>query len=169
MMKITKEKLKEWNACRDGFSWFIEHFPSGEAEYQIVLDALAEDNKQSYAHWLMNKAGPDDSVLEVETLTGKNVFFAGSIKVSGNIKIEFSWRAGWGIEAGEGIEAGHGIEAGWVIKAGHGIEAGLGIKAGEGMGIFAGLNVKVCDWEIHASVSAKTKPENLISGFWSKE
>jgi hypothetical protein len=76
-----------------------------------------------------------------------NSFFAATLSCLG---IE----AGWGIEAGEGIEAGSGIKAGW------------GIKAGEGYGVFAGLRVKIGMWDFYAKVTAKTKPENLISGFW---
>ena len=49
-----------------------------------------------------------------------------------------------------------------------GIKAGLGIKAGFGMGIFAGLKVKITEWSSLARVCAKTKPENLISGYWNE-
>ena len=65
-----------------------------------------------------------------------------------------------GAMVGRGIEAGDGIEAGWGIKAGEGIEAG------DDYGIFAGVKIKVGSWEIGAKVIAKSKPQNLISGFW---
>ena len=172
-MKITKEFLKEKGACRSGYGWFIENFPDGEAEYQDVLDRLAEDDQISHASWLMQKAGSDNSVKEVDELSGvKNFFFAGKVVVKGMISVTGYLMAGSGIEAGDGIEAGFGIKAGdgikagWGIKAGEGIEAGCGIKAGEDYGIFAGLHVEIGRWEFYAKVTAKTKPENLISGFW---
>ena len=43
-MKITRDQLKGWGACRDGYEWFLRRFPDGEAEYQDVLNALAEDD-----------------------------------------------------------------------------------------------------------------------------
>ena len=154
-MKITKEFLKEKGACRSGYGWFIENFPAGEAEYQDVLDRLAEDDEVDHALWLINKVGSDNSLKEIDELSGsKNFFFAGRIVVKGLISVTGFLMAGSGIEAGEGI------------KAGLGIKAGSGIKAGEGYGVFAGLRVKIGKWDLYAKVTAKTKPENLISGFW---
>ena len=133
-MKITKEFLHEKGACRSGYGWFIENFPTGEAEYQDVLDRLAEDDQISHASWLMRKAGSDNSVKEVDELSGiKNFFFAGKVVVKGLISVTGYLITGCGIEAGEGIEAGSGIEAGCGIEAGEGIEAGSGIKAGWGI------------------------------------
>ena len=95
------------------------------------------------------------SIKEIDELSGsKNFFFAGRIVVKGLISVTGFLMAGSGIEAGEGI------------KAGLGIKAGSGIKAGEGYGVFAGLRVKIGKWDLYAKVTAKTKPENLISGFW---
>ena len=184
-MKITTEQLKSWSACADGFKWFLSNFPAGEGEYQAILDALCEDDRPNDAAWLLEKAGKTDDIFEAEELAGRKHFvFAGSVRIGKNINIAGYLIAGRGIEAGEGIEAGLGIEAGRGIKAGwgieaglgieagegieagRGIEAGLGIKAGEGIGIFAGLKVKISDWKIYAKVSAKAKPENLISGVW---
>ncbi len=143
-MKISKEQLKSWGACKDGYEWFLRNFPEGEGEYQDVLNALASDDRQNDADWLMNKAGPDsNAVLEVDCIVDcKHVFFAGQIVVKANISITGQMRAGRGIEAGEGI------------------------KAGEGFAIFAGLRVRVAEWTIYAKVTANTKPENLISGSW---
>ena len=178
-MKITNEMLKCWDACKGGYDWFNAHFPSGEAEYQTILNALAEDDQPSYANWLMDHAGPDNTVLEVDSIIDcKNLFFAGRIVIKGNATITKYLRAGTSIEAGLGIKAGLGIEAGLGIKAGEGIEAGLGIEAGEGIeaglgikagddfGIFAGLRLQISSWNFYTKVAAKSKPENLISGYW---
>ena len=87
-MKITKEFLHEKGACRSGYGWFIENFPDGEAEYQDVLDRLAEDDQISHASWLMQKAGSDNSVKEVDEISGvKNFFFAGKVVVKGMISV----------------------------------------------------------------------------------
>ena len=75
-------------------------------------------------------------------------------------------KAGEGIEAGQGIEADCGIEAGESIEAGCGIKAGQGIEAGEDSCIFAGLNINKSKWPIFAVVTAKEKPNNLVSGYW---
>ena len=101
-MQITIEWLKEKHACSDGTNWFSEHFPGGSGDYQAVLDALAQDNKVDYARWLLNAAGHNDSVLEVEgDLEVKcGVFFAGRINVSGKI-FATAILAGAGIKAGD--------------------------------------------------------------------
>lgn len=110
----------------------------------------------------------------------KRILAGGGIKAGLGIKVGLGIKAGGGIEAGWGIEAGRGIEAGWDIKAdlgikagcgieaGCGIKAGWGIKAGCGYGIFSGLAVKIADWPQFAVVTAKTKPDNLISGHWKE-
>ena len=157
-MKITSEKLKEWPACQDGYRWFMEHFPAGEAEYQDVLNALADDDKPDYADWLMNRAGVDkETVLEIDEVTDrKHLFVAGSLIVKLGIRVSGCLCAGSGIKAGSGIEAGDGIKAGW------------GIEAGSDFAIFAGLRVKITLWKSHALVIAKTKPKNLMSGHWEQ-
>ncbi len=153
-MKITRELLTDWNACTKGYNWFTSHFPTGEGEYQEVLDALAIENQPQYANWLMNSAGFDESILEIDEITDrKHLFFAGSVVVKKGISVSGWLCAGGGITAGEGIEAGGGIKAGGGITAGEGIKAGGGIKAGEG--IEAGWEITAgggitAGWEITA-------------------
>ena len=165
-MKITKDQLKCWNACKDGYGWFLRRFPDGEAEYQDVLNALAEDDRPADADWLMNLAGPDrEAVLEVDVIADcKHFFAAGRLVIKTSATVCRRLRAGCGIEAGRGlkagcgIEAGEGIKAGWGIKAGEGIEAGAGIKAGRGIkagdGIKAGCGIKA-GWGIKAGYGIK--------------
>ncbi|HNC91670.1 MAG TPA: hypothetical protein PL000_22290, partial [Anaerolineales bacterium] len=110
-MKITKDQLKCWKACQDGYGWFLRRFPDGEAEYQDVLNALAEDDRPADADWLMNHAGPDrESVLEVEVIADCKHFFA-----SGRLVIKTSATVAGQLTAGDGIEAGTCINAGWGI------------------------------------------------------
>jgi len=50
-MRITKELLKEWSACHDGYRWFLAKFPQG-GDVQEVGAALREDNRTDDASWL---------------------------------------------------------------------------------------------------------------------
>ena len=145
-MLITLDWLNEKGACSAGKRWFEEHFPEG-GEYQDVLNALAAENSASWGQWLLQAAGPVDTVLEVNEInTDASLFFAGRIIVKGALIVArylFAGRsivAGEGIKAGRSISAGECINAGWGIKADHGIVAGEGINAGEG--IEAGWNIK---------------------------
>ena len=185
-MKITKEHLKSWGASDDGYDFFLRRFPAGEAEYQGVLNAIADADLPDYADWLMENAGPDEgAVIALESIANCKHFFAtGRIVIANGAAVTGRLRAGTGIEAGEGIKAGmvikagDGIEAGWGIEAGtdikagcgieagEGIEAGTDIKAGDGFGIFAGLRLPLADWTLWAKVIAKAKPDNLVSGSW---
>ena len=188
-MKINYEMIKDKGACKNGLDWLKSAIGNDDAEYQDILDRLAREKKYNWAEWLLNKIGSEKTELKIDgNLTTESIFFAGQILVTGNIKVAITIKAGlgieagegikagWGIEAGEGIEAvlgieavrgikaGEGIKAGDGIKAGEGIEAGLGIEAGEGFGIFAGLKIKICDWSCNAKISAKIKPQNIVSG-----
>ncbi len=221
-MRITSEQLKTWRACKEGYEWFLRRFPSHDAGYQEVLDALADDSFPDYAIWLMNRLGPcHDTEIEIESVSSrKHLFFAGSlivkngIAVDGQLLIGLDIDAGGDIHVGEGIRAGGNICAGgdiWAggnvkttgsvgaggsikvkgginavgsisagrdiavkgdIGTGRGIGAGGAIGAGgnievcRGFGIFAGQRIQPANWPRFARVEAKTKPDNLISGYW---
>lgn len=99
-----------------------------------------------FADWLFAHIGPTDDFLvydEALNTPDKNIIFAGRIEFKLSAKARY-------------------------IRSGCGIEAGEGIEAGGGYGIFAGQAVEVCNWDISAVVTAKTRPENLISGFWKE-
>lgn len=165
--KITLTYLKELGACREGQREFQKAFPDG-GEYQEVLDRCAEEGRLDFAGWLFSRVGPTEDVRtysEDIAEPDKNIFFAGRIEFVGSVFAR-GIKAGWGIEAGLGIKAGEGIKAGLGIKAGRGIEAGEGIEAGDGYCVFAGLCVPMPHWESLAVVTAKSKPNNLVSGFW---
>ena len=144
-MKITLQMLEEKGACQPGKDWFKARFTE-EGDYQEILNALASDKgidtQRSWAGWLLQEFGKLDTVYEAESIESDYFFFAGEIKVTGHIKVTFSLLAGRDIKAGESI------------------------KAGDGHGIFAGIRARICDWELYAVVSAKVKPENLVSGFF---
>jgi UDP-3-O-[3-hydroxymyristoyl] glucosamine N-acyltransferase len=152
---ITKKWLVEKGACRGGREWFTKKFPKG-GEYQDILNALAVENNVSWAQWLLQHAGPDNTVYEAEDVELEcSLFFAGCIKVAGRIAAKFIL-AGRDINAGDGIKAGRSIEADGSIEAGRSIEAGWGIEAGDGIkagwGIKAGCDIEA-GWGIEAGRS----------------
>ena len=183
--RITIQLLKDLGACRDGQRNFMRAFPDG-AGYQETLDRCAEEGRVDFGMWLLDKLGAtedvrtfDEDVDEPE----KIILFAGAVEfkrganvmhliVKCGIRAGEGIRAGRGIIAGWGISAGLGILSGWVLHACRAIDAGRciqacdGIRAGIGFGVFAGLQIKVALWSEYAVVTAKTKPENLISGYW---
>lgn len=141
--KITLAYLKELGACRDGQRAFQKEFPDG-GEYQEVLDRCAEGGRLDFGYWLLDRIGPTEDVRTYEDVMDKpqcGIIFAGRIEFKLGATIKF-------------------------IASGCGIEAGEGIKAGEDFCVFAGLRVRKSLWEFSATVSASTKPRNLISGYW---
>jgi len=147
--KITLAYLKELGACRDGQREFQKAFPDG-GEYQEVLDRCAKEGRLGFGQWLLDHIGATDDVRAYEDAVDtpdENIIFAGRVEVRLGVKIKT-------LISGRGIEAGCGIEA------------GEGILAGEGYCVFAGLCVPMSSWESLAVVTAKSKPNNLASGFW---
>lgn len=146
---ITLDYLKQLGACREGQREFQRVFPNG-GQYQEVLDRCAEENRIDFGLWLFGRIGKteDERVYEEEIDDlNLNIIFAGKVKFKYGAKIK-RLLSGLGIEAGLGINAGEGIEA------------------GKDFCIFAGLKVRKSRWEFDAVVTAKTKSDNLISGFW---
>jgi len=154
---ITKEILKQYNPCREGYAAFCKHFPEG-GEYQEILNKAVAEGRFDDAQWLLNRVGKTEDVLEIESVNDLNleVCFAGTIifKTFAILKR---------LVAGCGIKAGDGIEAGW------GIKAGCGIEAGEDYGIYAGLRVRISDKKKYAVITASKKPENIICGEWCEK
>ena len=53
-LQITKDRVKSWAACSDGYRWFIGKFPEG-AEFVPVYRALTTDKRGDDADWLVGK------------------------------------------------------------------------------------------------------------------
>ena len=72
-MQITKQKLADWSACRDGVRWFLEKFPQG-AHFREVHEAMRVDRRYSDADWLIERvfANLDTAakVGEIATMAG---------------------------------------------------------------------------------------------------
>lgn len=144
--KITLDYLRELGACRDGQREFQKAFPDG-GEYQEVLDRCAEEGRLDFGCWLLGHIGPtEDTRTYKEPLDTPEhgIIFAGQIEFKTFAAIKF-------------------------VVSGEGIEAGEGIKAGADFGIYAGLRTKISLWNKFSVVSAKNKPENLISGYWAEK
>ena len=53
-LQITKERVKAWSACADGYHWFLDKFPQG-GEFAEVYAALQLDKKYDDSVWLADK------------------------------------------------------------------------------------------------------------------
>jgi len=53
-LAITRERLKAWNACSDGYRWFLERYPQG-ASYQVLYAALRDDKRFDDERWLTER------------------------------------------------------------------------------------------------------------------
>ena len=134
-MKLTTDFFKSRNACAEWLIYFEATF-GFEADYQVVLDRLAKENRVSLAHWLLKTVGPIDETLELsgDTKIEGHLFVAGHLHCSANISVSLS------------------------------IEAGSGIEAGEDFGIYCGLSVCLSMKANYAVLIAKDRPKNLLLG-----
>lgn len=148
---ITLDYLKQLGACREGQREFQRVFPDG-GEYQAILDRCADKGRVDFGSWLLNHVGATNDVRIYEEkidAPNRGIIFAGDIKLKAGANVKF-------LLSGRGIQAGKGIKA------------GDGIKAGEDFCVFAGLNINKSNWPIFAVVTAKEKPNNLVSGYWKQ-
>ncbi len=53
-LRITKERVKAWSACADGYHWFLENFPQG-GEFAEVHAALYAAKRYDDASWLVER------------------------------------------------------------------------------------------------------------------
>lgn len=102
----------------------------------------------------------------------------GSVSAGGVLRSGADIRVAQGLVGRAGIECGGHLEAGWGIKAAEDIVAQACIRAGEslraegeiragcGYGVFAGLSVRRDAWGCSARVSAQSRPDQLLSGWW---
>ena len=66
-LQITKELLKPWNPCTDGYKWFLDKFPQGAA-YTVVQKALRDDKRFDDCRWLTNNVW-QNLILEAPAVT----------------------------------------------------------------------------------------------------
>ena len=65
-LTITTGLLREWQACKDGYSWFVSKFPQGGA-YEDVQSALKADKRADDLRWLTDRMF--ESLLKTPSLT----------------------------------------------------------------------------------------------------
>ena len=53
-LRITKERLKAWEACASGYRWFLEKFPQG-GKFSEVYTALQADKRHDDSGWLSDR------------------------------------------------------------------------------------------------------------------
>ena len=68
-LQVTKELLKPWSPCADGYKWFLEKFPQG-SEYVDVQKALRAENRFSDVRWLTNNVWAN-LILESPAVTAE--------------------------------------------------------------------------------------------------
>jgi Ca2+-binding RTX toxin-like protein len=66
-LQITKDLLKPWSPCSEGYKWFIAKFPQG-AEFTAVQKALRDDKRFDDARWL-TEAVWRNLILQTPALT----------------------------------------------------------------------------------------------------
>lgn len=148
-MKITIEQLNAWKRSdRDNYllDWFVENFPSGEADYQSVLDELANGGSilDYLAFDLIEKAGADmDVVLELESIECDSFFCAGTLVVKGDVRVKGHLRAGGPVTIGGDVSVGKVFSSGRMIEVGGNI-ASTNIVAEDSIRIGGNVNCHSC-------------------------
>ena len=67
---ITKQRVKDWQACEDGYRWFLANYKPAEAEFVPVYQHLVRDDRGGDADWLMGKLFAEiDGALSVKLVT----------------------------------------------------------------------------------------------------
>ena len=140
---ITPALLKAKGATNSGYWDFMKHYPDG-CDYNKLLQACTEADRDDYAEWLLRAFGYTRTDLIIpEGEYKKSTIFSGTIKCKGDLCTTGSVQAGFGIKAAFGsirafgkigaflgnIEASRDIEAGEIEAVSGEIRAGCDIKA----------------------------------------
>ena len=120
-LQITKDRVKSWAACSDGYRWFLGKFPEGE-EFVPVYRALIADKRGEDADWLVGKLFDE---LDTTTRVKQTAIIAGADAVAIAAQVaagaEAATTGNWANAATTGehaVAAALGIEA--KAKAGAG-------------------------------------------------
>jgi len=77
-LQITKDRVKSWAACSDGYRWFLGKFPEG-AEFVPVYRALIAEKRGDDADWLVGKLFDE---LDTTTRVKQTAIIAGADAVA---------------------------------------------------------------------------------------
>ena len=113
-LQITKDRVKSWAACRDGYRWFLGKFPEG-AEFVPVYRALIADKRGGDADWLVVKLFDE---LDATTRVKQTAIIAGADAAA------IAAQVAAGAEA-----ATTGTKANSATTGKHAVAAALGIDA----------------------------------------
>ena len=65
-LQITKERVKAWRACTDGYRWFLEKFPQGGGFAEVYAE-LQADKKYDDSGWLADRVFAElDTIVKVQ-------------------------------------------------------------------------------------------------------
>ncbi len=74
-LQVTKEKLRDWSACTDGYQWFLKKFPQGAAFCEVHAE-LRADRRYADSDWLTDHVFRGlcavDITRELVSITGAN-------------------------------------------------------------------------------------------------
>ena len=138
-LQITKDRVKSWAACSDGYRWFLGKFPEG-AEFVPVYRALIADKRGDDADWLVGKLFDE---LDTTTRVKQTAIIAGADAVAIAAQVaagaEAATTGNWANAATTGNWANAattGYRANAATTGEHAISAALGIegKAKAGIG-----------------------------------
>ena len=101
-LAITKERVKAWRACADGYRWFLEKFPQG-GEFAEVYASLQADKRYDDSGWLADRVFAE---LDAPAKVQQTVLISGADKA----KIEKA-AAEAGTEDGATATTGEGANA----------------------------------------------------------
>jgi len=79
-IKFTKQELKEWNVCIEGYTAFCRRFPTGEASLEEFMKWTKEINKPDWAGWVLYPEDRWSTAIRdalVETKHSRSLYYAG--------------------------------------------------------------------------------------------
>jgi hypothetical protein len=131
-LQITKERVKAWHACTDGYRWFLEKFPQGGG-FAEVYASLQSDKRYEDSGWLSDKVFAElDATAKVKQM----VIITGADKVTiekaakiGDAAATTGYRANAATTGDWANAATTGHRANAATTGNHAVAASLGIGA----------------------------------------
>ncbi len=119
---ITKDRVKAWSACTDGYRWFLDKFPQG-AEFEEVYAALKADKRYDDSGWLADRVFAElDAPAKVQQ----------TVLISGADKDKIKAAADAGAEAATTGEGANAATTGYRANAATTGEGANAATTGEG-------------------------------------
>lgn len=113
-LQITKDRVKAWSACADGYRWFLEKFPEG-GEFAEVYRSLISEKRGDDADWLIGTLFDE---LDTATRVKQTALIAGADAVAIAAQVAASAEA-----------ATTGDRANAATTGKHAVAASLGVMA----------------------------------------